>query len=200
MPVTYKPPAQWVPPSFHTPSDQFHGEQATASIHEAVGRALSTWEHAESALIKLFQLLCETKSLAACRAYGTLESVRARLLAIEFAAKEFFAARDRNDCKLVLSLLKVFENTTAYRNNIAHGMTVQPHAFGYFLCPPSDSSRRRSTPYPTGLWGLGAKYFYRVIEIDSCRDRFEEILNSTMSLVLYLNNKYKVLDGADFHP
>jgi hypothetical protein len=47
------------------------------------------WEHAESALIKLYQLLCETKSLAACRAYGTAESVFARYLAQKYAAEEF---------------------------------------------------------------------------------------------------------------
>jgi hypothetical protein len=158
------------------------------------------WEHGESALIKLFQVLCETKSLAACRAYGTLESVYARHFALKYAAEEFFIARDPGDLKWVLALVKVYNDTGQYRNQVAHGMAMQPHAFGYFLCPPSYSSRRRETPYPAVQWGFGADYFYRVAEIDHCRTRFEHILNSAMSLVLYLNGKYSILASEDFHP
>ena len=78
-------------------SAKYTGEEKTSVIHEVVGPALGTWEHAESALIKLYQILCETKSLAACRAYGTTESVPARYFALRYAAKEFFANRDKND-------------------------------------------------------------------------------------------------------
>ncbi len=176
------------------------GEETPSAIHEAVGRALGTWEHAESALIKLYQLLCETKSLAACRAYGTTESVFARYLALKYAAEEFFANRDEDDLRLVVLLLKIYNDAAPYRNQIAHGMAVQQHGFGYFLCPPSYASRRRDTPYPNQLWGLGASYFYRVVEIDHCRNHFENILNSVMSMVLFLNDKYQVLDYGDLHP
>lgn len=200
MANVYQPPPPWKPPQHVTPSDAFLGERTTVPIHEAVGRALSAWEHAESGLIKLFQLLCETKSLAACRAYGTAESVFARYLQLRYAAEEFFADRDAEDLQQVLSLLNTYKDTGPYRNQIAHGMAIQPHAFGYFLCPPSYSSRRRTTPYPTERWGLGASYFYRVAEIDHCRLKFEQILAATMSMVLYLNDKYHVLEGADFHP
>lgn len=200
MTRTYEAPPAWRAPPKEVASPTYLGEQGTASIHEAVGRALSMWEHAESALIKLYQLLCETKSLAACRAYGTAESVYARFLAQKYAAEEFFANRDRNDLGLVVSLLKIYKEAALYRNQIAHGMAVQPHAFGYFLCPPSYASRRRDTPHPTQLWGLGANYFYRVAEINHCRDRFENILKSAMSMVLYLNEKYQVIDYGDLHP
>lgn len=169
-------------------------------IYEAVGRALSTWEHTESGLIKLYQLLCETKSLAACRAYGTSESVFARHLSQKYAASEFFLSRDRDDLLAVESLLKIYYDAAQYRNQIAHGMALQPHAFGYFLCPPSHSSRRRDTPRPTQQWGFGASYYYRVAEIDHCSAHFENILKATMSLVLYLNDKYQVLDYGDLHP
>lgn len=196
----YQAPPPWKPPPKVVASPTHTGEQTTSTIHEAVGRALSSWEHQESAFIKLYQLLCETKSLAACRAYGTLESVFARNLAQKYAAEEFFASRDPNDLTLVLSLLTVYNDAAQYRNQIAHGMAIQPHAFGYFLCPPSYASRRRQTPYPTKLWGLGARYFYRVAEIEHCRTHFEDILKATMSMVLYLNEKYKVLEYADLHP
>jgi hypothetical protein len=182
------------------PSDDFQGEESTAPIHKAVGRALSMWEHAESANIKLFQLLCETKSFAACRAYGTLDSVFARHLAIRYAAEEFFVSRDKKDFSHLKKLVNVYNDTGQYRNQIAHGMAVQPHAHGYFLCPPSYASRRRQTPRPKERWALGADYFYRVKEIDHICLRFEQILKSTMTLVMYLNEKYSVLEGWEFHP
>jgi hypothetical protein len=200
MTAEYKPLPSWSPPARENPSPEFHGETTTAVIHEAVGRALSMWEHAESALIKLFQLLCETESLAAPRAYGTLQSTFARESALEYAAEEFFARRDAQDHELVIGFVREYRKASVYRNKIAHGMAMQPHEFGYFLCPPSYSSRRRETPYPTQQWGFGAKYFYRVQEIDRIRDRFEQILSSGMSLVLYLNEKYKVLPPGSLHP
>lgn len=197
---SYQPPSAWKPPENIIASASYLGEQNTSLIHEAVGRTLSAWEHAESGLIKLYQLLCETKSLAACRAYGTAESVFARYLALRYAAMEFFATRDEADLKLVLALLKTYNEAAQYRNQIAHGMAVQPHEFGYFLCPASYASRRRDTPRPTQLWGFGASYFYRVAEIDHCRKHFDDILHSVMSMVLYLNDRYKILDQGDLHP
>ena len=113
---------------------------------------------------------------------------------------EFFANRDKNDLRLVTSLLKIYSDAAPYRNQITHGMAVQPHGFGYFLCPASHASRRRDTPYPRQLWGFGASYFYRVAEIDHCRDHFENILKAAMSMVMYLNDKYQVLDPGDLHP
>jgi len=196
----YEPPPKWNAPARQMPSDDYHGEENTSVIHQAVGRALSTWEHSESAFIKLYQLLCETKSLAACRAYGTVESVFARFLAQKYAAEEFFINRDEDDLKLVQSLLKIYNNSAPYRNQIAHGMAVQPHGFGYFLCPASYASRRRETPYPTQMWGLGASYFYRVAEIDHCEKHFDDILKSAMSMAMYLNEKYEVLEPGEFHP
>lgn len=200
MSFLYVPPPAWKAPSCITPSPDFLGEDSTAIIHEAVGRALSAWEHSESAFIKLYQLLCETRSLAACRSYGTIESVFGRHLALKYAAEEFFLLRDKADLKLVNSLIKIYNEASTYRNQIAHGMAMQPHLHGYFLCPASYSARRRKTPYATTLWGFGASYFYRAAEIGHCKTHFTNILNSTMSLVMYLNEKYKVLEGYDFHP
>ena len=198
--MEYEPPPSWEKPPKVMPSESFHGEVSTAPIHEAVGRALSAWEHAESANIKLFQLLCETKSFAACRAYGTLDSVFARHLAIRYAAEEFFMSRDGKDFTHLKKLIRDYNNAGQYRNQIAHGMAVQPHAHGYFLCPPSYASRRRVMPRPKERWALGADYFYRVKEIDYIRLRFDQILKSTMTLVMYLNEKYSVLEGHEFHP
>lgn len=150
----YLAPPTWKAPSCIVPSEAYSGEQSTAPIHEAVGRALSTWEHAESALIKLYQLLCETKSLAACRAYGTLESVYARHLALKYAAREFFVSRDTADLTLALPLIKVYEKAGQYRNQIAHGMAIQPHAHGYFLAPHPTHRAAEIHRIPRSFGGL----------------------------------------------
>lgn len=198
--MKYEAPPLWKAPTRIMPSEIFHGESSVTSIYEAVGKTLSTWEHAESANIKLFQLLCETKSFAACRAYGTLDSIFAKNNALKYAGKEFFISRDEEDATKLYELLKAYSKAGEYRNKIAHGMAVQPHAYGYFLCPPSYATRRRQTPYPKGKWGLGADYFYRVKEINHICLQFEQILKSTMTLVMYLNEKYLILEGGDFHP
>ena len=198
--MKYEAPPSWKAPKKIMPSEIFHGETSVSPIYEAVGRSLSRWEHVESANIKLFQLLCETKSLATCRAYGTLDSIFAKNNALKYAGKEFFLSRDKDDFTKLNELLKVYIKAGEYRNKIAHGMAVQPHAYGYFLCPPSHASRRRETPYPKEKWGLGADYFYRVKEINHICLRFEQILKSTMTLVIYLNEKYSILKDADFHP
>ena len=198
--MKYTPPPSWKAPDKVVPSNSFLGEDSVSPIHEAVGRALSKWEHLESGNIKLFQLLCETKSFAACRAYGTLDSVFSRHNALKFSGEEFFKDRDKEDYSFLKNLINRYKDTVEYRNRVAHGMAVQPHSYGYFLCPPSYASRKRSTPIPTEKWGLGADYFYRVKEIDQIALRFEQILSATMSLVMYLNEKYSILDDGDFHP
>lgn len=198
--MDYIPPSDWKAPKRIIPSNEFQGEISTAPIYEAVGRTLSKWEHVESGNIKLFQLICETKSFAACRAYGTLDSVFSRHLALKYAGEEFFKKRDKEDHSNFNKLINVYNNSGQYRNQVAHGMAIQPHAYGYFLSPPSYTSRRRQTPIPTEKWGLGADYFFRVQEIDYIGLHFEQILKSIMSLVMYLNEKYQVLESGEFHP
>jgi hypothetical protein len=200
MPIKFIPVPRWAPPARVMPSADFHGEASTAPIHEAVGRALSAWEHAESAFIKLYQLLCESVSFAPCRAYGTIESVFGRHLALKYAAEEFFLNRDKVELKIVLDLIKVYNEASTYRNQIAHGMAMQPHMHGYFLSPASYSSRRRETPRPDVMWGFGASYFYRVKEIDHCSQHFTNILNGAMTLAMELNSKYDILEPGEFHP
>lgn len=202
MAFIYLPPNQFEKPGRVLPSPEFHGESSTAPIHQAVGRALSMWEHSESAWAKAFQLFCEARSLAAVRAYGTIESVASKNYALRFAAMEFFATREPADATLARNLFGIHAKASEFRNQIAHGMALQPHAQGYFLCPASYATKQRRArpPYPTEQWGLGADYFYRVKEIDLFTAHFEEILQGVMSLVMYLNEKYEVIQPGEFHP
>lgn len=202
MGFVYTPPKPFKPPERVLPSSEYHGESSTAPIHQAVGRALSTWEHSESAWAKAFQLFCEARSLAPVRAFGTIESVASRNYALRFAALEFFSTRETTDAALAKGLLAVHSKASEFRNQIAHGMAVQPHAHGYFLCPASYATKQRRSraAYPTELWGLGADYFYRVKEIDLFQDHFNDLLTAVMSLVMYLNEKYSVIEPGEFHP
>ena len=202
MAFVYLPPKPFKQPDRVLPSPEYHGEVSTAPIHQAVGRALSTWEHAESAWAKAFQLFCEARSLAAVRAFGTVESVASKNYALRYAALEFFATRETSDAALTRALLSVHSKASEFRNQIAHGMALQPHAYGYFLCPASYATKQRKTrpAYPTEQWGLGADYFYRVQEIDFFCAHFADILSAVMSLVMYLNEKYGVIEPGEFHP
>ncbi|HEY3052922.1 MAG TPA: hypothetical protein VGK04_05970 [Thermoanaerobaculia bacterium] len=123
-----------------------------------------------------------------------------RHLALRYAADEFFVKRDASDLAAVLKLVKTYNELGQFRNQVAHGVAIQPHAFGYFLTAPSYASRRRDTPYPTEQWGLGSEYFYRVEEIDQFRVRFEQMVASVMSMVLFLNEKYSILPLGQLHP
>jgi hypothetical protein len=75
---TSVPLKKWSPPDEMPPSIDHHGAITMEPVWTAVGRALSEWEHTESGLMKLFQVFCETRSLAACRALGTVESAAGR--------------------------------------------------------------------------------------------------------------------------
>jgi hypothetical protein len=82
---------KWQPPKTQKPSGQNRGESEKAPIFEAVGRALSEWEHAEMAMARLFGALIESESDAAALAYGTINGANGRREAISYASEEFFA-------------------------------------------------------------------------------------------------------------
>jgi hypothetical protein len=131
---------------------------------------------------------------------GTVESAAGRYYAVRFAAQEFFATRDSADLEITEDLLREFNKALEYRNRIAHGMVVQPHAFVYFVCPTPDTSKKFATPYPGELWGMNAGYFYTVDDVASITRRFEDILQAIMALLIYLIGKYNVIELADLHP
>ena len=195
----------WIPPSRTEPSQKWRGETSTEVIYLAAGRATSLWEHAESALIKLFQLFCESRSLAVCRAYGSIVSASGRAEALNSAAAEFFERRRLPVPDSVKVLIREFGKAGGFRNKIAHGMAAGCHAetgehLGYYLMPPSYAMRHRGTSRPSEAWWLTAKYFFLASEINSCSSRFETILNEAMRLMLKINEEFSVLPPAELHP
>ena len=195
----------WIPPQRKEPSTKHKGESDIETLHIAVGRALSRWEHMESAFIKLFQLMCETPTLGACKAYSTIISATGRSGALRAAASVFFKDRDKADFDPVDTLLKAYANAAAYRNNIAHGIVAGMHGLnepqtGYYLTTPSYGRQFPNAPNADELWWLSARYFYRVKEIYHCTERFDEMLKEGMTVVTDLNKKYSILKPEQFHP
>jgi hypothetical protein len=68
----------WHAPAQFVPSASRHGERSAAPLYSAAGRASSEWEQIEEALVKLFQILCETSSEATCKAYCTISGAPGR--------------------------------------------------------------------------------------------------------------------------
>ena len=192
------------PPPNRKPSLTYAGELSLDVLYPAVGNAISRWEHMESGLIGLFQLMCETPKLNAYRAYSTIISSTGRCGAIRAAASVFFKTRDVADFQPIDKLLKAVATAAGYRNNIAHGIVVGmregPDFLGYYVTSPSYGPKSTEVPYPDGDWWLGAKYFYRKSDVDHCAQRFEEILSITMQNVVNLNAKFGIMKTEDMHP
>jgi len=190
------------------PSTIHRGETSTTPIHTAVGKALSEWEHMESGLTRLFQLLCESPSFAASRAYGTLESSYAKAGLLRAAMEVFFSSRsaiNSRDHKDTKTLLAAYESAQQFRNNIAHGMAVGFHLkngqhSGYFLCPPSYATKKVAKIDPREIYVLGARYWYTAQDIQHYAARVTEMLAETMRLIQEINKKYQVLRDSQFHP
>jgi len=195
------PLSEWKPTSGEVPSSSRKGETRGYPIHVAVGAALSEWEHMESGLARLFQLLCESPSLAAARAYGTLESSFAKMGMLRAASDVFFSNRGASDSNLhndMKALFSAYQTAQQYRNNIAHGMVIGFHISrgnhsGYFLCPPSYATKKVKRLNPKEVYLLGATYWYSPKDIQHYAKRFTEMLSETMRLIQVTNQEYGVL-------
>lgn len=198
----------WKPTADQIPSPTRRGEPTTLPIYSAVGQALSQWEHMESGLTRLFQLLCESPSFAAARAYGTLESSYAKAGLLRAATDAFFGSKNAINSELhrdMKLLFAAYEKAQQFRNNIAHGMAVGFHLkdgshSGYFLCPPSYATKKVSKINPREVYLLGASYWYKAEDIVHYANRFTELLAETMLLVQNINGKYAVLRNDQLHP
>jgi hypothetical protein len=206
----------WNPTSKEIPSPTHRGEPDTLQIDAAVGRALSEYEHLQSALGILFQLLCEAPSFAASRAFGTVDSASGHVAMLRAAEEVFFGTREPLDAKdaeyhaEMKALFSASEKAQEFRNNIAHGMASQcrigdnAQGFGflsgYFLCPPPYSMKKVAMVAPKEQYLLEAKYFYSVADINHYRDRFTQLVHEAYRLASEINGKYKILEIKQIIP
>jgi hypothetical protein len=198
--------SDWKPRVHDAPSPTRRGETTTAAIHTAVGFALSQWEHSESGLARLFQLLCGSPTAAAARAYGMLESSFSKAQFLRAATDSFFRDRNADDSDLhgeLRALLSAYQKAQEFRNNIAHGMAVQfglqdGTLSGYFLLPPVYATKKVVKPKSSGIWVLNAAYWCKADDIMFYAERFVALLAETMRLIQDVNKKYKVLANTQF--
>jgi hypothetical protein len=198
--------ADWQPRVQETPSPTWKGEATVEPIHSAVGFALSQWEHMESGLARLFQLLCESPSAAAARAYGMLESSFSKSQLHRAAGDSFFRDKSATDTDLhrdLKILLSAYQKAHELRNNIAHGMVIQfsmdrKTMSGYFLCPPVYATKKVVKQKGSGIWFLDANYWYKADDIMYYADRFTGMLAETMRIIQAVNGRYRVLGDAQF--
>ena len=203
------PLSKWEPTPKILPSDTHRGEADPSTIYMAAGSTLSAWEHLEAGLNKFFQLMCETPSFAACRAYGVIESSYQRAAMLRAASTAFFAAKQPFDAEHdsdIKALLAAYENGQKYRNNIAHGVAVGfdlsngVHSV-YFLCVrPLILPRKwpRSTHTRSICWAQAIGIAQK--DLLHYRERFVSLVSETMRLVHSVNGKHKVLASGQFHP
>jgi hypothetical protein len=199
---------EWEPHLKIEPAPGHRGESSVEPLYFAVGNALSRWEHLESGLTRLFQLMCESPSFAACRAYGVLDSPFTKAAMLHAATEVFFANRNalesayRSDLK---TLYSAYGKAQQFRNNIAHGIGVgyflkEGGHSGYFLSPPSYSTRKVAKIDPNEVYLLGASYWYKANDIDHYAKRFTDMLAEVMRLIAAINNHYHVLKDSQLHP
>ncbi len=192
------------PTPYFRPSPSFLGDPKMEPIYTEVGRALSLWEHMEMSMVRLYQVFCESQSFAACRAYGVIESPFTKSQLIRQACETFFRTRDDlPEAKAAAKkLITAYERGSQYRNNVAHGIACAPlgpklESYGYFLCPPTYSSKKHDLFSPSSL--ESSTYYYRAKDIVHYSKRFESILNCSVRLSYSVNQYYEILPPGELH-
>ena len=143
---TLPPPGEyWKPP----PSKE-KGDDSEIGILLGVGGALSQWEIIENHFAWLFAIFVESKTHAARRAYGAVQSNSGRRHLLRNASEVFFTMRGVADemRDQFGALLAHFERAATRRNEIAHGLCMgfqfDNERFGHFLVPADYNSMKTS--------------------------------------------------------
>jgi hypothetical protein len=165
------------------------GDATAESIFLTVGRAMTKWEHLESALGQLFAFLVGAQvsypnNEPAMRAYGSVVSFQGRASMLEEAAAGYFHSCPNTQFEESFRRIVIVEckHFSARRNDIAHGRCQQAwqkdSSLGHFLMPGYHSSKG---------WRVGVlpapKYIYTSKEIEYFRAQFEHLYDKLFHLV-----------------
>ena len=167
------------------------GEKNDATIYEAVGRALSDWEHLESKLADLFAFMVGNyrepglaPSQPALRAYGAIVGSAARIGMLEEAAKAHFRLYpDETLQRRLGNLCQECRHFAGQRNNIAHGAAVQffnarpAKGLAWFLQPSQYGAKKNPMDAPPA-------YSYTSVEIGYFTHQFDELYARVEQLIL----------------
>jgi hypothetical protein len=169
------------------------GDPIADGIYLAVGKALSQWERAEEGFAILFEILIESRSVAAARAYGSITNSAGRREALRSAAEVTFETRgigdiDRREFK---ELMMHFEKASSRRDDIAHGIVmyemVGDQNLGWFLLVPTYNTGRSDAFFREQsdvFWDRG-KYRYVAEDVSVFRGKFETL---TVRVFDYVSN------------
>ena len=149
------------------------GERQPEPLFQAVGKAISYWEHVEQSIASLFTFVTTGKyydvSGPALRAYGSVIGTNARIEMVRAAVESW--SQQYPQCPLIANcyeLLKECRHWSSRRNDIAHGqvdclLDAMPN--GWMLFPGLYDTKKRS------IQGK-SKYRYTVEHIDQFADGF----------------------------
>ncbi len=142
------------------PSPRGDGDEN--AIFNAVGRALTEWEHVETACARLFAVFVSahqrrTYHAPAVRAYGSVVSFKSRAEMLSAAAMAYFSKRTTKRAAFEARFneaLKLYKAFSDRRNDIAHGCLQRvfltekvgknrrPRAVGFYLLPSFYNPRK----------------------------------------------------------
>jgi hypothetical protein len=121
-------PALFTEAFWKRPQTSPKGNPNADGICQAVGRALSEWEHAEGALADLFCVVTRVTDAvsyrAVYRAYGTIDTSAGRREAITAAAEIHFSPYWDKARKSLDQLLEAVARASRRRDDIAHGIVA----------------------------------------------------------------------------
>ena len=118
-------------------------------IYCNVGRALTSWERLDTALLMTFGFIIGSRHLAALRALGRVESPAARITVL---LEAFRSADPAIQARLpgFEEVIKQVDQLTEARNAIAHGQVsgvqLKEGPVGYYLTPGVATTRKVSRP------------------------------------------------------
>ncbi len=115
----------WDPPAFPR-----RGDHSNKPLYESIGRTLSNWEEAESALSELYAAFKEKAryNRRAHHEYGAAASFIGRIHTLKQAACSYavkYPSQDREG--EFLSITKLIEGWVNRRNDVAHGLVRPIH-------------------------------------------------------------------------
>jgi hypothetical protein len=163
-----------MPNPWDRPTWPDQGEDECQPIYLAVGRALSQWADLEECISDLFVFLVgqEEADSPAVRAYTSIDGARNRIAMVRSAAEAWFERCPH--CPLkdnVFEILRVCQEWSARRNEIAHGSTdlpVDTPDATWFLYPGYLTKRRKASRNK-------AEFRYNADQVERMADGFERV-------------------------
>jgi len=182
------------------PSSPTSGDDSLDTLYQAVGRALTEWEHVESALGDLFAFLVGApweypSKQPAVRAYGSVISFQQRATMLIEAAEAYFNLHPDENLTHRFSRIVSTEcrEFSSRRNEIAHGRVQAA-----FESPMGGRLSNFLTPglYASKKWRPNEppKYIYTSKEIDYFRNQFEELYDRIRGLVVDMMDVQRAFD------